>query len=315
MNITLNAAMKLVILLFFVDAAATGLKICAFNVKSFGEAKAANQKIMDTLLKILSRCDISLLQEVRDAKGTAVQMLKNQLNSYDSTHTYKIIESARLGRNNYQEQYVFFYRSGTVYVKDSYQYPDDQKEDPDAFSREPFVVKFEAPKTVIQDFVLIPQHTTPANATKELDELYDVFLDIRRRWKTEKIMFLGDFNADCGYVPKKAWKNIRICSEQGFHWLIGEKNDTTVKESTRCAYDRIVVYGNEFLSNIVPGSAKPFNFPEALRMSEAEALEVSDHYPVEVELHAKSGGQNNQALMLLVFTYTLMEARNWFESI
>lgn len=39
--------------------------------------------------------------------------------------------------------------------------------------------------TVAKEFVLIPQHTTPSNATKEIDELYDVFVDVRERWKIE----------------------------------------------------------------------------------------------------------------------------------
>lgn len=38
---------------------------------------------------------------------------------------------------------------------------------------------------VAKEFVLIPQHTTPSNATKEIDELYDVFVDIKERWKIE----------------------------------------------------------------------------------------------------------------------------------
>lgn len=38
---------------------------------------------------------------------------------------------------------------------------------------------------VIGEFVLIPKHTSPTNATKELDELYDVFQDVRKKWKKE----------------------------------------------------------------------------------------------------------------------------------
>lgn len=44
--------------------------------------------------------------------------------------------------------------------------------------------------TVAKEFVLIPQHTTPSNATKEIDELYDVFVDIRARWNIEVWWFL-----------------------------------------------------------------------------------------------------------------------------
>lgn len=105
-------------------------------------------------------------------------------------------------------------------VTGQYHYPDNV----DAFSREPFVVRFKAPKTgqfsdtqvysfsmmrsellfkhinlfylhstspppsacsAIKEFVLIPQHTTPANTTKELDALYDVLQHVRKMWQTE----------------------------------------------------------------------------------------------------------------------------------
>jgi hypothetical protein len=54
----------------------------------------------------------------------------------------------------------------------------------------------------------------------------------------QNFIFMGDFNAGCSYVPKKAWKNIRLRTDPGFVWLIGDQEDTTVKKSTNCAYDR-----------------------------------------------------------------------------
>lgn len=49
--------MRTVVLLFVVGLcvlnAASSLKICAFNVQSFGEAKANNKKVMGILLKVL----------------------------------------------------------------------------------------------------------------------------------------------------------------------------------------------------------------------------------------------------------------------
>lgn len=97
----------------FLLPAASPLKICAFNVQSFGEAKVNNKKVMGILLKvlyrkcltkpetsdnltkmliaafllfsarqILSRCDLCLLQEVRDSKGEAVRALVKDLNRY-----------------------------------------------------------------------------------------------------------------------------------------------------------------------------------------------------------------------------------------
>ncbi|XP_062396645.1 deoxyribonuclease-1-like 1 isoform X2 [Sardina pilchardus] len=272
-------------------------KICAFNVRSFGDSKSSDATVMQTLIQILTRCDITLLQEVRDHKGKAIPILLAALNRFDSRHTYEAVASERLGRTSYQEQYVFVYRTDTVSVKDQYQYPDTQKGDEDAFAREPFVVWFRAPKTVLGDFVLIPQHTSPSNATKEIDELYDVFVAIKRKWRVENVMLLGDFNAACGYVAKKNRKNVRLYTDPSFIWLIGDDVDTTVKETTTCAYDRIVIHGENFAQGIVPYSARAFNFANEYGLTEEQAEEVSDHYPVEVELRVRDPGEGQQRVM------------------
>ncbi|XP_077070542.1 deoxyribonuclease-1-like 1 isoform X2 [Siphateles boraxobius] len=279
-----------------------GFRICAFNVQSFGDSKSANAKIMNFISRIVTRCDICLLQEVRDQKNKAIPRLLDAVNRLYS-NDYDYVASERLGRTQaYQEQYVFVYRKSTAKLIKQYQYPDTQKGDVDAFSREPFVVHFQAPKTVAKEFVLIPLHAAPSNATKEIDELYDVFVDVRERWKIESVMFLGDFNAACGYVAKKNRKNIRLISNPSFIWLIQDNVDTTVKQSTDCAYDRIVVHGEPFLKTIEPFSAKPFNFPKEFHLTEAQALEVSDHYPIEVVLKTQKSGvstRNNRASCLL----------------
>lgn len=54
----------------------------------------------------------------------------------------------------------------------------------------------------------------------------------------QDVMLLGDFNADCGYLPKKYRKNVRLITDNKLYWLIPDKTDTTVRESTSCAYDR-----------------------------------------------------------------------------
>lgn len=54
----------------------------------------------------------------------------------------------------------------------------------------------------------------------------------------QNFIFMGDFNAGCSYVPKKAWSSIRLRTDSQFLWLIGDEEDTTVRSSTDCAYDR-----------------------------------------------------------------------------
>ncbi|KAM9855874.1 deoxyribonuclease I-like 1-like [Aulostomus maculatus] len=267
--------------------AALALKICAFNVKSFGESKANNKKVMGILLKILSRCDLCLVQEVRDSKGEAIQNLVKGLNRFDELNSYSYVESERLGRRSYKEQYVYVYRDNMLKVKDHYQHPKLEAvgtNDTNVFSREPFIVRFHSPTTLVKDLVLIGQHTCPRTAMKEMDELYTVFRAVSKKWKTDNVIILGDLNAGCSYVTIKGWRVVRLRSDPKFHWLIGDDEDTTVREKTHCAYDRIIVHGREIISTVVPGSAQPFNFKENFHLTEEEALEVSDHFPVEVDL-------------------------------
>lgn len=259
------------------------MKIAAFNIRQLGMEKISKPEVVASIITILLRYDITLIMEVVDKTGKTAAILLDELNKRATNHySYKL--SDRLGRGRYKEQYLFIYRDDIVQLKRTFQYEDMQPGDEDAFSREPFVVQFKSSTTVVQDFVLIPQHTTPTDAVKEIDELYDVVMKVIEKWKTENIMILGDFNADGRYVPQKERKNIRLLEDSNFHWLIGDVVDTTTTLSTDQAYDRIVVYGNTLYQGIVQNSAKPFNFQEALKLSEEQALDISDHYPVEVEL-------------------------------
>lgn len=142
--------------------------------------------------------------------------------------------------------------------------------------------------------MIVPLHTTPDTSVKEIDELADVYVDVKRRWKAENFIFMGDFNAGCSYVPKKAWKNIRLRTDLGFVWLIGDEEDTTVKSSTKCAYDRIVLRGREIVSSVVPKSNSVFNFQKSYALTEEEALGVSDHFPVEFKLQSSRAFTNSK---------------------
>lgn len=39
--------------------------------------------------------------------------------------------------------------------------------------------------TVLKDLVIIPVHTKPDDSDKELDELYDVFQNVKKKWRTD----------------------------------------------------------------------------------------------------------------------------------
>ncbi|XP_060913054.1 deoxyribonuclease-1-like [Labrus mixtus] len=260
------------------------MKIASFNVQRFGLTKVADPDVLSALIKIVSQYDIILILEVVDVSGDSVKLFLKELNRVNTRHHYALQLSTRLGRNRYKEQFMFLYRDDVVDLIDCYQYEDNQEDDMDAFAREPYILHFKPRNTVLKNIVLIPVHTRAWDSEKELDELYEVFLEVKAKWKTDNIMILGDFNADGAYITSKEMKDIRIRSDKNFHWLIGDDVDTTANTSNEHSYDRIVVYGEDMLAAIVPNSAKPFNFHKEFAMTEEMALRVSDHYPVEVEL-------------------------------
>ncbi|XP_037832821.1 deoxyribonuclease gamma-like [Kryptolebias marmoratus] len=169
-------------------------RICAFNLHHFGESKSKKSDVMQTLAKIITRCDICLLQEVRDSKGKAVPQLLQT---------------------------------------------------------------------------------------------------IRRSLCQQNVMLLGDFNADCSYLAKKNRKKVRLITDASLYWLIPENSDTTVRASTSCVYDRIVVHGETFNRAVVPSSARAFNFQQEYKLTEDQALDVSDHFPVEVLLKVVRSGASS----------------------
>uniref|UniRef100_A0A4W4G7E2 Deoxyribonuclease n=1 Tax=Electrophorus electricus TaxID=8005 RepID=A0A4W4G7E2_ELEEL len=273
----------------FMIATSFSLKICAFNIKSFGEAKANNKNVMVILIKIISRCDLTLIQEVRDCKGEAIPALMMMLNRFDKSHMYAHLESKRLGKKTYKEQYVYIYRKDMLQVQEQFYYPDlSEKNETEVFSRPALIIRIHSPTTFVKNFAIIGHHTSPKHAMKEMEELFGVFQVVKKKWKIENVMLLGDLNADCGYVTIKGLKNLRLRNDPKFHWLITDEQDTTVRDTTHCAYDRIIVHGKELISGIVPESAQPFDFRKEFSLTQQEALDVSDHYPVEKCVRNKS---------------------------
>ncbi|XP_028311095.1 deoxyribonuclease-1 isoform X2 [Gouania willdenowi] len=244
---------------------------------------------MDIISTIIHRYDIILIQEVRDNDLSATKKLMERVNKGSEDFSY--ITSEPLGRSSYKERYLFLYRPQMVTVSKNYTYDDGCEPcGNDTFNREPFVVMFSSRNTGISNFTLIPQHTSPDAAVEELKALYDVVTDVRARWKTNDIVLLGDFNAGCRYVTNSEFQQIRLYTDQTFHWLISSDTDTTVT-NTNCPYDRIVAT-EDMMDGINHGSAQVYNYMRDLNLSLDLALDVSDHYPVEVRMKSRFGCQN-----------------------
>ncbi|XP_029433306.1 deoxyribonuclease-1 [Rhinatrema bivittatum] len=262
---------------------AAALKIAAFNIRSFGDSKMDNPSTANFIVEIILRYDMILIQEVRDSDLSAVQKLMDHLNNVsEDSYSYEI--SDPLGRDSYKEQYLFIYKTEMMQITENYHYHDNHGySGTDVFSREPYVLKVYSPISVVAEFALVPLHAAPKDALREVDALYDVYEDVIRNWGTDNILFLGDFNCDCSYLSDNDWPHVRLRNSEEFEWLIPDSADTTVTH-TNCAYDRIVVSGSALQHAIVPGSAIVYDFQKEYNLSTEEALAISDHFPVEVEL-------------------------------
>ncbi|XP_039630923.1 deoxyribonuclease-1-like [Polypterus senegalus] len=259
------------------------LKIASFNIQRFDESKANNAEIMNVLTTILQRYQLVAVQEIMDSDNAAVKHLVHQLNQESGCH-YNFILSDHLGRSNYREKYAFVYNEELLQPLDWYHYDDGCEEcGTDSFIREPFIVKFSSPSTVLKELVLVVIHTSPDYAVQEVDSLFDVWTDAKQHFNTEDVIILGDFNADCSFLPVSKWPLVRLRQSKALSWLIVDSEDTTVSANTHCAYDRIVASGT-VPDTIIPGSASAFNYQKALGLLYDKARDVSDHYPVEVEV-------------------------------
>jgi endonuclease/exonuclease/phosphatase family metal-dependent hydrolase len=94
----------------------------------------------------------------------------------------------------------------------------------------------------------------------------------------QDVVLFGDLNADCqAFNVNTPGHPLRI---PRFHWVIPDSADTNVRANQDCSRDRIILLDATHDSEYVPGSAAVFHFDQAYGLSEAAAVDVSDHYPV-----------------------------------
>ncbi len=243
------------------------IHIGAFNLQVFGESKVAKPFIEDTLLSILSRYDIVLLEEIRDNDNKAVYRLLDDLNA--KTHRgYQVIVSERLGRGEMKEQYAYFYDPSVVVVEENYTYPDAAEK----FARPPFIARFSGQG---RTFTLAGIHVAPLNVAGELQAMNDVYKDTESHFSDDNIIIMGDMNADCLYYKPKT---------QGFdyfevkpHLMVADTEDTSVAPN-QCAYDRAFGFGaiQKYTSD-----AHAYDFQADFKWTLADARQISDHFPIE----------------------------------
>jgi endonuclease/exonuclease/phosphatase family metal-dependent hydrolase len=251
-------------------ALADEITIATFNIQNLGQTKIKKNAVMTTLAKTMREFDIIAVQEVSDVSEEAPQALLDRINS-DGGH-YELLLSERTGKQpndkTTQEQYAFYFNTEVVEAKDSGALFDDSAND--LFQREPFTAHFGL-KGASFTLTVTSIHTQPKQAVPEIDALFEVIEDVRSRYPGETHhMIVGDFNASCTYAKPADLAGLKIRGSW-FKWIVPDDVDTTVRTTTDCAYDRIVLTKGLFDHFSAWGIANWF-----------KSTAVSDHWPVWV---------------------------------
>ena len=251
--------------------------------------------VPQTLVRIIRAFDVVFIQEIRDAEMTSPGELLALVNVGRSLgDQYDLLLSPRYGSTSSKEAYGFMYRKAIIT-------PVSHAEVAGNFPERPgytvmWTVAAAADGDAGYTFRMVGAHVDPDNVVHELDQLGIAAQGYAAN--NAPVLTLGDFNADCSYLGVTKWACIRssACKDTEMslwdgvtfganNWLLGDDADTTVAASS-CAYDRIVA-SDGLLPRVVSGSVQVHKFDTLFGLTNDEAKEVSDHYPISVNIDVR----------------------------
>lgn len=255
------------------------IKIATFNIQVFGTSKLKKPAAMQVLTDVVRRFDVVAIQEVRSTDDSVIPTFINMINAAGARYDFVI--GPRLGRTNSKEQYAIVFDTARIEVDRSsvYTVPDPQ----DLLHREPMVARFRVrgvPANQAFTFNLVDIHTDPDETKTELDALADVFVGVQNnRSGEDDVILLGDLNVDeyhlgrLGQVPNITHAVTKV----------------TTNTRRNKMYDNIVF--SRLATTEYVGRWGVLDLMSTFNLSEAQALEVSDHCPAWAEFSVyESGG-------------------------
>jgi len=257
------------------------IKICAFNIANFGATKFKRDHILEMIVKILYRYDLTVVQEIRSEEFDVIEKTLHELNNYcqkiGSAKRFKAERSNFVGNEHRKEQYGYFYNTSKLKIDGFMQFQDEN----DVFRYEPAFANFLCKRTG-REFTVVGVHIQKDSVVAEMNKLIELYDLISEEFGTQNVVFTGDFNAEGSYLSKTKAGTVDFFNDPRFKSLISHDVDTTVS-NTDYAYDRIFVAG-ELFANVKENAGEVFRFDQEFNLTQAEAFKVSDHYPIEFKI-------------------------------
>ncbi len=257
----------------FAPAPSGAIRIASFNIQVFGTSKIGKPEVMRVLTDVVRRFDVVAIQEVRSVDDSILPTFVSMINADGAR--YDVVIGPRLGRTNSKEQYAILFNTARIEVdwRSIYTAPDPQ----DLLHREPLVARFRArgvPPDQAFTFTLVDIHTDPDETDLELDALADVFVGVQRNGSGEDdVILLGDLNVDEYHLG-------RLGQLPNISYAVSGVMTNTRQNRM---YDNIVF--NRAATTEYTGRWGVLNLMSEYRLSEEQALEVSDHLPVWAEFN------------------------------
>ena len=254
------------------------IAIGSFNIQVFGRSKLNKPNVVEVLAAVVRQFDVIAIQELRSKDKDVIPQFLSVVNSDGSQ--YESVIGPRLGRSVSKEQYVFLYDAsrielirGTVYTIN------DRK---DLLHREPLVASFRVVRRTTDSpftFTLINIHTDPDETDQELNVLDDVVRAVEQAGEDDVIL-VGDLNVDENHLGELGeLPNIT-------HVITGVPTNTRGTKT----YDNIVF--NRAATVEYTGQSGVLNLMTEFQLSEKQALQVSDHFPVWAVFDSREGGRS-----------------------
>lgn len=259
------------------------IRIATFNIQVFGQSKMKKPQVPQILARIIQQFDVVAVQEIRSQDQSFLDKFLDMINS--NGHRYAYIIGTRQGRTASKEQYAYFFDTERITVNEKWTYTVIDKYD--KLHRPPYVAHFQtlAPSSSNPfTFSLINIHTDPDETDQELDVLDDVYRVVANDGSQEDdVILLGDLNVndqnlgELGRVPDLMWTV--------------SKTPTNTRKSKQ--YDNILF--SRHRSQEFTGQSGVYDFKTRFKLTEEEALKVSDHLPVWAEFKITETGSIRQA--------------------
>ncbi len=259
------------------------IRIATFNIQVFGQSKMKKPQVPQILARIIQQFDVVAVQEIRSQDQSFMDEFLSIVNS--GNHRYAYLIGPRLGRTASKEQYAYFYNTERIAVNDKWTYTVIDKYD--KLHRPPYIAHFQTLSSSSKKpftFSLINIHTDPDETKQELNVLDDVYRVVANDGSQEDdVILLGDLNVndqklgELGMVPDLMWTV--------------SKTPTNTRKSKQ--YDNILF--SRHRSQEFTGKSGIYDFKTRFKLTEKEALVVSDHLPVWAEFQISEKGDGRQA--------------------